>query len=80
MTAPDAGTGSVTTAPAARSDHTIANRVRLVVAQLLCGVGIIGVIVTILMTTLELLIQFLQAFLFALLAAMYIQSGLEADH
>ena len=44
------------------------------------GVGIIGVIVTILMTTLELLIQFLQAFLFALLAAMYIQSGLEADH
>ncbi|SNR27984.1 F0F1 ATP synthase subunit A [Actinomadura mexicana] len=44
------------------------------------GVGIIGVIVTIAMTALELLIQFLQAFLFTMLAAMYIQSGLEADH
>jgi F-type H+-transporting ATPase subunit a len=32
------------------------------------------------MTAFELLIQFLQAFLFAMLAAMYIQSGLEADH
>ncbi|MEU8119566.1 F0F1 ATP synthase subunit A [Spirillospora sp. NPDC049024] len=44
------------------------------------GVGIIGVLVTIAMTALELLIQFLQAFLFTMLAAMYIQSGLEADH
>ncbi|MBE1531124.1 F0F1 ATP synthase subunit A [Actinomadura algeriensis] len=44
------------------------------------GVGIIGVIVTIVMTAFELLIQFLQAFLFTMLAAMYIQSGLEADH
>lgn len=44
------------------------------------GVGIIGVIVTILLTVFELLIQFLQAFLFAMLAAMYIQSGLHADH
>ena len=31
-----AGTGSVTAAPAARRDRTVANRVRLVVAQLLC--------------------------------------------
>jgi F-type H+-transporting ATPase subunit a len=44
------------------------------------GVGIIGVLVTIVMTAFELLIQFLQAFLFTMLAAMYIQSGLEADH
>ncbi|MGI5207131.1 F0F1 ATP synthase subunit A [Spirillospora sp. CA-108201] len=44
------------------------------------GVGIVGVLVTIAMTALELLIQFLQAFLFTMLAAMYIQSGLEADH
>lgn len=40
MTAPDAGLGSVTTAPAGPRDRTVANRVRLVVAQLLCGVGI----------------------------------------
>ncbi|MFA1551513.1 F0F1 ATP synthase subunit A [Actinomadura chokoriensis] len=44
------------------------------------GVGIVGVLVTIVLTALELLIQFLQAFLFAMLAAMYIQSGLEAEH
>ncbi|TMQ98488.1 F0F1 ATP synthase subunit A [Actinomadura soli] len=44
------------------------------------GVGIVGVLVTILMTAFELLIQFLQAFLFTMLAAMYIQSGLHADH
>ncbi|MGH3241988.1 MAG: F0F1 ATP synthase subunit A [Spirillospora sp.] len=44
------------------------------------GIGIVGVIVTILMTAFELLIQFLQAFLFTMLAAMYIQSGLHADH
>ncbi|GAA2161277.1 F0F1 ATP synthase subunit A [Actinomadura napierensis] len=44
------------------------------------GVGIVGVLVTIVMTAFELLIQFLQAFLFAMLAAMYIQSGLEAEH
>lgn len=44
------------------------------------GVGLVGVVVTILLTAFELLIQFLQAFLFAMLAAMYIQSGLHADH
>lgn len=44
------------------------------------GVGIIGVIMTCLMTAFEMFIQFLQAFLFTMLAAMYIQSGLEAEH
>ncbi|RKS76759.1 ATP synthase F0 subcomplex A subunit [Actinomadura pelletieri DSM 43383] len=44
------------------------------------SVGIIGVLVTIVMTAFELLIQFLQAFLFTMLAAMYIQSGLHAEH
>ena len=44
------------------------------------GVGIIGVVITTVLVVLELLIQFLQAFLFAMLAAMYIQSGLHADH
>ncbi|TDD85640.1 F0F1 ATP synthase subunit A [Actinomadura rubrisoli] len=44
------------------------------------GVGIIGVIMTCVMTAFEMFIQFLQAFLFTMLAAMYIQSGLHADH
>ncbi|TYK52997.1 F0F1 ATP synthase subunit A [Actinomadura decatromicini] len=44
------------------------------------GLGLVGVVVTILLTAFELLIQFLQAFLFAMLAAMYIQSGLHAEH
>ncbi|MDL4775725.1 F0F1 ATP synthase subunit A [Actinomadura xylanilytica] len=44
------------------------------------GVGIIGVVMTILMTAFEMFIQFLQAFLFTMLAAMYINSGLHADH
>lgn len=44
------------------------------------GVGVIGVIMTILMTGFEMFIQFLQAFLFTMLAAMYIDSGLHAEH
>ncbi len=43
-------------------------------------VGVLGVVMTILMTAFELFIQFLQAFLFTMLAAMYIGSGLHADH
>lgn len=43
-------------------------------------VGILGVLMTILMTAFELFIQALQAYLFTMLAAMYIGSGLHADH
>ncbi|MDH2428315.1 F0F1 ATP synthase subunit A [Sphaerisporangium sp. TRM90804] len=44
------------------------------------GVGVVGVLMTILMTAFEMFIQFLQAFLFAMLAAMFIASGLEGSH
>jgi F-type H+-transporting ATPase subunit a len=44
------------------------------------SLGIAGVIMTIVMTGFEMFIQFLQAFLFTMLAAMYIGSGLHADH
>lgn len=42
--------------------------------------GVVGVVMTIAMTGFEMFIQFLQAFLFTMLAAMYIGSGLHADH
>ncbi|MEV6150932.1 F0F1 ATP synthase subunit A [Nonomuraea sp. NPDC052129] len=44
------------------------------------GIGVLGVAMTILMTAFEMFIQFLQAFLFALLAAMFIASGLKGSH
>ncbi len=44
------------------------------------GVGVLGVLMTILLTALEMFIQFLQAYLFAMLAAMYISSGLRGGH
>ena len=42
--------------------------------------GVVGVVATVAMTAFEMFIQFLQAFLFTMLAAMYIGSGLEAEH
>jgi F-type H+-transporting ATPase subunit a len=44
------------------------------------GIGVIGVLMTIVMTAFEMFIQFLQAFLFAMLAAMFIASGLRGSH
>jgi F-type H+-transporting ATPase subunit a len=44
------------------------------------GVGILGVILTIVMTAFELFIQAIQAYVFTLLAAFYISAGLYADH
>lgn len=44
------------------------------------GVGVIGVVMTIIFTAFEIFIQFLQAFLFAMLASMYIGGSLHADH
>ncbi|MFG6199240.1 F0F1 ATP synthase subunit A [Nonomuraea sp. JJY05] len=44
------------------------------------GVGVIGVVMTIIFTAFEMFIQFLQAFLFAMLAAMYIGGSLHAEH
>jgi F-type H+-transporting ATPase subunit a len=44
------------------------------------GVGVIGVIMTIIFTAFEIFIQFLQAFLFAMLASMYIGGALHAEH
>jgi F-type H+-transporting ATPase subunit a len=44
------------------------------------GIGVLGVVMTILLTAFEMLIQFLQAFLFAMLAAMFIASGLHGSH
>ncbi|MFC4011776.1 F0F1 ATP synthase subunit A [Nonomuraea purpurea] len=44
------------------------------------GVGVVGVIMTIIFTAFEMFIQFLQAFLFAMLASMYIGNSLHADH
>ncbi|MGW0806598.1 F0F1 ATP synthase subunit A [Nonomuraea sp. NPDC002799] len=44
------------------------------------GVGILGVVMTILMTGFEIFIQFLQAYLFTMLAAMYIDQSLRPGH
>lgn len=44
------------------------------------GLGVLGVLMTIVMTAFEIFIQFLQAFLFAMLAAMFIASGLHGSH
>lgn len=44
------------------------------------GVGVVGVVMTIVMTAFELLIQALQAFIFVLLAASYIGGALEEAH
>jgi F-type H+-transporting ATPase subunit a len=44
------------------------------------GLGVVGVLMTVIMTGFELFIQFLQAFLFTMLAAMYIGGSLHADH
>ncbi|MEV0348813.1 FoF1 ATP synthase subunit a [Nonomuraea sp. NPDC050680] len=44
------------------------------------GIGVLGVAMTMVMTAFEMFIQFLQAFLFALLAAMFIASGLKGSH
>ncbi|MFG1702889.1 F0F1 ATP synthase subunit A [Nonomuraea sp. M3C6] len=44
------------------------------------GVGVVGVIMTIIFTGFEIFIQFLQAFLFAMLASMYIGGSLHAEH
>ncbi|PZG09785.1 hypothetical protein [Nonomuraea aridisoli] len=44
------------------------------------GLGVIGVAMTIVMTAFEMFIMFLQAFLFAMLAAMFIASGLRGSH
>lgn len=44
------------------------------------GLGILGVVMTVVMTGFEIFIQFLQAFLFTLLAAMYIGNSLHPDH
>lgn len=44
------------------------------------GVGVIGVVMTIVFTAFEIFIQFLQAFLFAMLASMYIGGSLHAEH
>ncbi|WP_214413545.1 F0F1 ATP synthase subunit A [Sphaerisporangium fuscum] len=44
------------------------------------GIGVVGVIMTILMTGFEIFIEFLQAFLFTMLAAMYIGGSLHPEH
>jgi F-type H+-transporting ATPase subunit a len=44
------------------------------------GLGVVGVLMTIVMTGFEMFIQFLQAFLFTMLAAMYIGNSLHAEH
>ncbi|SEM78886.1 F0F1 ATP synthase subunit A [Nonomuraea pusilla] len=44
------------------------------------GIGVVGVAMTIVMTAFEMFIQFLQAFLFAMLAAMFVASGLRGTH
>lgn len=44
------------------------------------GVGVLGVVLTIVMTAFELFIQAVQAYVFTLLAAFYISAGLYADH
>lgn len=44
------------------------------------GLGVVGVLMTIVMTAFEMFIQFLQAFLFAMLAAMFIAGGLRGEH
>jgi F-type H+-transporting ATPase subunit a len=44
------------------------------------GIGVLGVVMTVLLTAFEMFIQFLQAYLFAMLAAMYVASGLHGEH
>ncbi|TMR07034.1 F0F1 ATP synthase subunit A [Nonomuraea turkmeniaca] len=44
------------------------------------GLGVLGVLMTVVMTAFELLIQFLQAYLFAMLAGMFVASGLRGAH
>ncbi|MEU0566269.1 F0F1 ATP synthase subunit A [Nonomuraea sp. NPDC005983] len=44
------------------------------------GIGVVGVAMTIVLTAFEMFIQFLQAFLFALLASIFIASGLHGEH
>jgi F-type H+-transporting ATPase subunit a len=44
------------------------------------GVGVLGVLFTIIMTAFELFVQAVQAYVFTLLAAFYISSGLHAEH
>ncbi|MGW0193736.1 F0F1 ATP synthase subunit A [Nonomuraea sp. NPDC003201] len=44
------------------------------------GLGVLGVLMTIVMTAFEMFIQFLQAFLFAMLAGMFIAGGLRGAH
>jgi F-type H+-transporting ATPase subunit a len=44
------------------------------------GVGVLGVVLTIVMTAFELFIQAVQAYVFTLLAAFYISAGLYSDH
>ncbi|SEG66233.1 F-type H+-transporting ATPase subunit a [Nonomuraea solani] len=49
-------------------------------SPLTAGLGVLGVLMTIVMTAFEIFIQFLQAFLFAMLAAIFIASGLHGSH
>ncbi|MGW4791454.1 F0F1 ATP synthase subunit A [Nonomuraea sp. NPDC004297] len=44
------------------------------------GLGVLGVLMTIVITAFEVFIQFLQAFLFTMLTAMYIASGVHGSH
>jgi F-type H+-transporting ATPase subunit a len=44
------------------------------------GVGILGVLFTIIMTAFEMFVQAVQAYVFTLLAAFYISTGLHAEH
>ncbi|GAA3525845.1 F0F1 ATP synthase subunit A [Nonomuraea rosea] len=44
------------------------------------GIGVLGVLMTIAMTAFEMFVQVLQAFLFAMLASMFIASGLHGSH
>jgi F-type H+-transporting ATPase subunit a len=44
------------------------------------GVGVLGVVLTIVMTAFELFIQAVQAYVFTLLTAFYISAGLYSDH
>ncbi|MFC4123070.1 F0F1 ATP synthase subunit A [Nonomuraea zeae] len=44
------------------------------------GVGVLGVLMTILMTAFEMFIMFLQAYLFTMLAAMYIGQSVHPEH
>ncbi|WP_170247018.1 F0F1 ATP synthase subunit A [Nonomuraea zeae] len=44
------------------------------------GLGVLGVLMTIVMTVFEMFMQFLRTFLFAMLAGMFIASGLRGAH